>query len=98
MALEMKQSQRMMQSLVMTPQLQQAIKLLQLSRLELVTAIQAELEENCVLEGAPEAGEEKAQGEALREGLVEVPMEASASQQDPETHTGDEKKAVEEFD
>ena len=98
MALELKQSQRMMQSLVMTPQLQQAIKLLQLSRLELVTAIQAELEENPVLEEAVEAGDEKAQGEALAEGLVEVPMEASAPAQDPETKTGDEKKAVEDFD
>jgi RNA polymerase sigma-54 factor len=96
--MEMKQSQRMMQSLVMTPQLQQAIKLLQLSRLELVTAIQTELEENPILEEGIEAGDEKAQGEALREGLVEVPMEMAAPTQDPQTVTGDEKKAVEDFD
>src|SRR5687768_15698915 len=36
----------------MTPQLQQAIRLLQLSRLELVDAIQAEIEQNPVLEEA----------------------------------------------
>ncbi len=34
----------------MTPQLQQAIKLLQLSRMELVDVVQQELEENPVLE------------------------------------------------
>ena len=39
MALELKQSLRLSQQLVMTPQLQQAIKLLQLSRLELVDLI-----------------------------------------------------------
>lgn len=50
MALELKQSIKLTQSLVMTPQLQQAIKLLQLSRLELVNTIQQELVENPVLE------------------------------------------------
>ena len=35
MALEIRQVQKLAQQLVMTPQLQQAIKLLQLSRLEL---------------------------------------------------------------
>jgi len=50
MALELKQSIRLSQSLVMTPQLQQAIKLLQLSRLELQNTIQQELVENPVLE------------------------------------------------
>ena len=50
MALEIKQSLRLTQQLIMTPQLQQAIKLLQLSRLELLTAINQELETNPVLE------------------------------------------------
>ena len=36
MSLELKQHLKMSQQLVMTPQLQQAIKLLQLSRMELV--------------------------------------------------------------
>ena len=44
----------MSQQLVMTPQLQQAIKLLQLSRLELVDAIRQELEENPALEESQE--------------------------------------------
>ena len=50
MALELKQQLKLSQTLVMTPQLQQAIKLLQLSRIELVDAVQAELLENPVLE------------------------------------------------
>ena len=41
---------KMGQSLAMTPQLQQAIKLLQLSTLELQTEIQAALENNPMLE------------------------------------------------
>ena len=45
----------------MTPQLQQAIKLLQLSRLELVELVQQELEENPVLEEAIEGDDEPAQ-------------------------------------
>jgi RNA polymerase sigma-54 factor len=54
MALELKQTVKLTQSLVMTPQLQQAIKLLQLSRLELQNTIQQELVENPVLEEALE--------------------------------------------
>lgn len=50
MALELRQTLKLSQQLVMTPQLQQAIKLLQLSRLELLEAINEELEENPVLE------------------------------------------------
>jgi RNA polymerase sigma-54 factor len=49
-AIELRQQLRLSQQLVMTPQLQQAIKLLQLSRLELVGLVQQELEENPVLE------------------------------------------------
>ena len=44
------QSLALRQELKMTPQLQQAIRLLQLSRLELVDAIHAELEQNPALE------------------------------------------------
>ncbi len=54
MALEIKQSLKLSQQLIMTPQLQQAIKLLQLSRLELVDLVQNEMQENPVLDEAPE--------------------------------------------
>ena len=52
MAIELKQQLRMSQQLVMTPQLQQAIKLLQLNQLELVGLVAQELQENPVLEEA----------------------------------------------
>ncbi|MDL2209522.1 RNA polymerase factor sigma-54 [Desulfovibrio sp. OttesenSCG-928-O18] len=50
MALELRQQLKLAQQLVMTPQLQQAIKLLQLSRLELLETVQQELLENPFLE------------------------------------------------
>lgn len=50
MALELRLSLKMSQQLVMTPQLQQAIKLLQLSRMELVDVIREEMMENPLLE------------------------------------------------
>ncbi len=52
MALEIKQQLKLAQQLIMTPQLQQAIKLLQLSRLELLENLHQELEANPVLEEA----------------------------------------------
>src|ERR687892_257675 len=62
MALEIRQVQKLAQQLVMTPQLQQAIKLLLLPRLELQEMISQELQENPALEEAPieepEAGEQ----------------------------------------
>lgn len=50
MALELRQQLKLSQQLVMTPQLQQAIKLLQLSRVELLETVQQELLENPFLE------------------------------------------------
>jgi RNA polymerase sigma-54 factor len=50
MALSQRMEMRQGQSLVMTPQLQQAIKLLQLSNLELATYVEQELEKNPLLE------------------------------------------------
>lgn len=59
MALEIRQQLKLSQQLVMTPQLQQAIKLLQLSRMELMDVVRAELEENPVLEEGQETPDEK---------------------------------------
>jgi RNA polymerase sigma-54 factor len=50
LAVQLRQSMNLSQTLRMTPQLQQAIKLLQLSRMELETAVRKELEENPILE------------------------------------------------
>ncbi len=52
MAFELRQQLKISQQLVMTPQLQQAIRLLQLSRIELVETINQEMEQNPVLEEA----------------------------------------------
>ncbi len=56
MVLHMRQELRMSQQLVMTPQLQQAIKLLQLSRMELQDLVRNELLENPLLEESQEMG------------------------------------------
>ncbi len=50
MTLELRQQLKLAQKLVMTPQLRQAIKLLQLNRLELADALQTEIEQNPALE------------------------------------------------
>ncbi len=67
MALEIRQQLKLSQQLVMTPQLQQAIKLLQLSRMELVDLVQQELEENPILEEGLDALEEKELPETIAE-------------------------------
>jgi RNA polymerase sigma-54 factor len=77
----------------MTPQLQLAIKLLQLSRLELVNLVQKELEENPVLEEAAESeGEaeaEGARGEAS-DGSAETRVEnASEERREAERASGE---------
>jgi len=72
MALEIRQQLKLSQQLVMTPQLQQAIKLLQLSRMELLDVVRAELEENPVLEEGQDSVEERAElGEIADE--IEMP-------------------------
>src|SRR5512138_3647851 len=70
MSLELKQHLKLSQQLVMTPQLQQAIKLLQLSRMELVDLVREEMEQNPLLEDTENQEttiEEKAPGEASLE-------------------------------
>src|SRR4030043_1328112 len=62
MVLELKQAPRLVQQLVIPPQLQQAIKLLQLTRLELVDMISQEMKENPLLEEEEEE-RESAEGE-----------------------------------
>jgi RNA polymerase sigma-54 factor len=61
MALSTKLELRQSQQLVMTPQLQQAIRLLQLSNLELSAFVETELERNPLLERDSEAPPERTQ-------------------------------------
>ncbi len=63
MALTQRLEFRQSQSLVMTPQLMQAIKLLQLSNLDLATFVEEELERNPLLERASESNEPPVAGE-----------------------------------
>ncbi|MDF1577706.1 MAG: RNA polymerase factor sigma-54 [Desulfurivibrionaceae bacterium] len=96
MVLELRQQLKLSQQLVMTPQLQQAIKLLQLSRLELVDAIQQEIEQNPVLEELP-GGDEPEESDSRKldsdredtgpvsessERTAEVQMESTSSLQE----------------
>ncbi len=60
---ELKQGLEQRQKMVMTPYLQQSLKILQLSRVELEDYVKDELEKNPVLEEAPEV-EEAAEGVA----------------------------------
>jgi len=84
MALEQKLTVKLSQKLVMTQSLQQAIKLLQMSRLELVEKIQDELLENPVLEESSEFGDDDAPGDEkqdepvdeFQETLENIDMEA----------------------
>ncbi|HEX4962707.1 MAG TPA: RNA polymerase factor sigma-54 [Thermoanaerobaculia bacterium] len=81
MALEQKLSLKLSQKLVMTPSLQQAIKLLQMTRMELDTLLSQELVENPILEEAAEA--ESAEEEAPRE---EVPQQEAPANGDTLDH------------
>jgi RNA polymerase sigma-54 factor len=86
MALEIKQSVRLVQQLVITPQLQQAIRLLQLTRLELVDLISQEMKDNPLLEEIeeaesaeePVAPDEKVESSAEVERTAEVKGEGEA--------------------
>ena len=87
MALELKQHLKMTQQLVMTPQLQQAIKLLQLSRMELVDLIRTEVTENPLLEGADEPDEEPVQS-------GESPAETADHEAKPEPKEAEKSEEV----
>src|SRR6476620_7643853 len=110
MSIEIKQVHKLSQQLVMTPQLQQAIKLLQLSRMELVDLVREEMMENPVLEDAVETAAEQSKerdelgsdsdGQAKMDSVGETEL----AQQDPnrlekETEVkGDSSAAVNEID
>ncbi len=74
MALELKQSHKLVQQLVITPQLQQAIRLLQLTRLELVDLITQEMKENPLLEEGEESEEAAEKESTPAEEIREAPL------------------------
>ena len=83
MAIELKQQVRLSQQLVMTPQLQQAIKLLQLNQIELVNLVQEELQENPILEEV-DVGEEPTPAE-VADGTVEASPASATDSGEAET-------------
>jgi RNA polymerase sigma-54 factor len=77
MGLELRQSLNLTQQLIMTPQLQQAIKLLQLSRLELLDSIYEEMEVNPALEEQPTGDSEDDSAAFGPEDYEQAPSPAS---------------------
>ncbi|MBQ3059221.1 MAG: RNA polymerase factor sigma-54 [Desulfovibrio sp.] len=86
MALELRQQLKLAQQLIMTPQLQQAIKLLQLSRVELLETVQQELLENPFLEEAsvdePADTAPAERRDAVEEGVYDRELARDASWED----------------
>ena len=91
---------RLGQHLTMTPQLQQAIRLLQLNRLELATVVQQELEENPVLEemeGEDEPAEARSSEEV--ETAPEEPAEpAPEAPEAPDEHDPTDAEKIADID
>lgn len=74
---------RQSQSLVMTPQLQQAIKLLQLSNMELTAFVEAELERNPLLEREDTSEAAAPAAEAPRDAAEALTADLPASNDNP---------------
>lgn len=91
MALDLRLQVKLSQQLVMTPQLQQAIKLLQLSRMELVDVVTQELAENPLLE-------EGADGKEEREAPASEEQEAPAAESSPEQELKGEAEGMSDID
>ena len=82
MALTQRLEFRQSQSLVMTPQLMQAIKLLQLSNLDLSAFVEEELERNPLLERAAETNEPAVAGERAAEPAEFADSDGSGGSED----------------
>ncbi len=92
MALEQKLHLKLSQKLIMTPSLQQAIKLLQLSKLELQEVLNQELLENPLLEeNGEEAKAEEVEAESPQQkGETEEPPKVELKEADKEKDSFDE--------
>ena len=82
MALELRQQLKLSQKLVMTPQLRLAIKLLQMNRLELGDALQAEIEQNPGLEEDTSLAELRPQNQQSLSSTEEAPKAGDQKEQD----------------
>jgi RNA polymerase sigma-54 factor len=91
MALEQKLHLKLSQKLIMTPSLQQAIKLLQLSKLELQEVLNQELLENPLLEETAESAEEAAKND-------EAEAQEQKTEEEAKPEQTKEKDSFEEID
>ncbi len=99
MAFELKQNLKLSQQLIMTPQLQQAIKLLQLSRQELVEAINQEMEENPLLEEiSPDEGTGEEAGEDFERDVLSAERDNIKAVEHTEEINVEKGAGTEEFD
>ena len=110
MGMEMRQELKLSQQLVMTPQLQQAIRLLQLSRMELADLVHEEMLENPILDDEmdldsersrerDEAGSDVEQLHQLEgAGSTETPLEGSVIDGVAQTEIKGDASAVSEID
>jgi len=99
MAFELKQNLKLSQQLIMTPQLQQAIKLLQLSRQELVEAINQEMEENPLLEEIfPDEGTGEDAGEDFERDVLSAERDNIKAVEHTEEINVEKGAGTEEFD
>ncbi|HKS22939.1 MAG TPA: RNA polymerase factor sigma-54 [Thermoanaerobaculia bacterium] len=94
MALEQKLHLKLSQKLIMTPSLQQAIKLLQLSKLELQEVLNQELLENPLLEESAE----EVKAEEVAEAEAQEKKEAEGEAKPQEATKEKEKDSFEEID
>jgi RNA polymerase sigma-54 factor len=95
--MEIKQQLRLSQQLVMTPQLQQAIKLLQMSRMELVDMVRDELLENPILEDQVDSLPAGA-GATERAELNTIDQQVSADDRHVDQQTKEGEKKADEID
>src|SRR5205823_5297950 len=109
MAMEMRQELKLSQQLVMTPQLQQAIRLLQLSRMELADLVHEEMLENPILDDESDLENERGEREATGTeeqlnaqiegaGTTETPLDQSVVDGVAQTEIKGDATAVSEID
>lgn len=89
--MELKQQLRLSQQLVMTPQLQQAIRLLQMSRADLVDMVREEMLENPMLEdhGDGPMGDDAPEAEASDDNNADMSVDDTGPRGDDQTDGAD---------
>ncbi len=96
--MEIKQQLRLSQQLVMTPQLQQAIKLLQMSRLELSDMVREEMLENPILEDQRDQGEASTQSNDQGEQSASIESQIASDDRAIEEHLKVNERKTEDID